>query len=426
MGMLHSIGATVSRPRNLAFTLVVGAVAVAGFIATAGGRTPPDVPTADVTRGDFVDTLEIRGDIRPVKSVVLSSPLQSGELQIVKLVKNGTVVKPGDIVVQFDGSTLQRTVQEKQSELKQSEAEIEQSSAQAKIVQEQDATALMKATYDVERAKLDVGKGDTVSRIENEQAKLVLKDAEQKLIELGEKIKSDRTSAEADVFGKKRKRDKALADLQRAQQGLLNLQLKSPASGMVNILPNPRSGDMFGSGQEFREGDRAWAGANILELPDLSSIHLEAHLDESDRGRLKAGQDAIIRIEAVPGREFRARIETISILARADFSAGWPPPRNFDLNLVLLELDPKIRPGMTAVARIATDRVPNVVLVPAEAIFQKDGSPVVYKLSGAGFDEQRVQVSRRGKEQAIVTSGIAPGDRIATRRPGAELIRRVE
>lgn len=424
--ILHTVGAAVSRPRNLVFALIVGTVAVASFIATAGGRTLPDLPTADVTRGDFIDTLEIRGEIRPVKSVVLSSPLNSGELQIVKLVKNGTLVKPGDIVVEFDGSTLQRTVQEKQSELKQSEAEIEQSAAQAKIIQEQDATALMKANYDVQRAKLDVGKGDTVSRIENEQAKLILKDAEQKLIELGEKITSDRTSAEADVFGKKRKRDKALADLERAQRGLMNLQLKAPAGGMVNILPNPRSGDMFGNGQEFREGDRAWAGANILELPDLSSIHLEAHLDESDRGRLKAGQDALIRIEAVPGREFKARIETISILARADFSAGWPPPRNFDLNLVLLELDPKIRPGMTAVARIATDRVPNVVLVPAEAIFQKDGSPVVYKLSGAGFDEQRVQVSRRGKEQAIVTSGIAPGDRIATRRPGAELIRRAE
>ena len=71
------------------------------------------------------------------------------------------------------------------------------------------------------------------------------------------------------------------------------------------MLPNPRSGDMFGSGQEFREGDRAWAGASILELPDLSSIHLEARLDESDRGRLKEGQDALIRIEAVPGNDFR-------------------------------------------------------------------------------------------------------------------------
>jgi HlyD family secretion protein len=77
-----------------------------------------------------------------------------------------------------------------------------------------------------------------------------------------------------------------------------------------------------------------------------------------------------VQIEAIPGRDFRARVHDISVLTRVDFSSGWPPPRNFDLNLVLVDVDPKIRPGMTAVARIATDRVPDVLLVPAEAVFQ--------------------------------------------------------
>jgi multidrug efflux pump subunit AcrA (membrane-fusion protein) len=88
--------------------------------------TLPNVPMAEVVAGEFVDTLEIRGEIRPLKSLVLTSPMQSGELQIVTLAKNGTMVQPGDVLVQFDGSTLQRTVQEKQSELKQADAEIEQ------------------------------------------------------------------------------------------------------------------------------------------------------------------------------------------------------------------------------------------------------------------------------------------------------------
>jgi multidrug efflux pump subunit AcrA (membrane-fusion protein) len=148
----------------------------------------------------------------------------------------------------------------------------------------------------------------------------------------------------------------------------MNLELKAPAAGLVNILPNFRAASTWGSEQEFREGDRAWPGAAILELPDLSSVHLEARLDESDRGRLKTGQDATVRIEAIPGRDFKARINNISVLAKVDFTSGWPPPKNFDLNLVLLDIDPKIRPGMTAVARIATEREPDVILVPAEAI----------------------------------------------------------
>jgi len=417
---------SLRRPRNAALAILILVVLAAGGFAAVRGSSGPDLPTAEVKKGEFVDTLEIRGDIRPFKSVVLSSPMQSGDLQIVKLAKNGSTVKRGDVVVQFDGSLLQRTVQEKKSELRQAEAEIEQARAQAKITEEQNATALMKARYDVERAKLDVNKGDTVSRLENETAKLALADAQQRLRELEEKIKSDRMAAEADVVARQRKREKALFDLQRAERGLQNLELRAPADGLVNVLPNFRAASSWGSEQEFREGDRAWPGAAILELPDLSSVHLEARLDESDRGRLKQDQEAIVRIEAIPGREFKARINSISVLAKVDFTSGWPPPKNFDLNLVLLDADPKLRPGMTAVARIATDRVSDVVVVPSEAIFQHDGAPCVYRLDGSEFVQTRIEVQRRGKEQAIVTSGVQPGDRIAIRRPAAAMIREAD
>lgn len=414
------------RPRNTAAAVVAISIVAAGAFAATRRPAVPDLPTAVVVKGQFVDTLEIRGEIRPLKSIVLSSPMQSGELQILKLAKSGTMVKPGDVLVEFDPSTLQRTIQEKQSEVKQADAEIEQAQALTRIAKEQNATSAMKTGYDIDRAKLEVSKGDTVSRLDNEQAKLAVIDAQQRERELQVKIKSDQTAAEADVSAKRRKREKALFDLHRAEQGLRNLQLKAPAAGMVNILPNFRSGSMFGGQQEFQEGDRAWAGAAILELPDLSSVHLEARLDESDRGRLQAQQDATVRIEALPGKDFKARLDSISVLAKVDFTSGWPPAKNFDLNLVFLDVDARMRPGMTAVARIATERVPDVVLAPAEAIFQRDGAPVVYKLDGSMFVETPVTLRKRGKEQAIIDHGIAPGDRIATRRPPPEMMRRVE
>jgi HlyD family secretion protein len=401
-------------------------LAITGAFAGVGRGSAPDLPTAEVKKGEFVDALEIRGDIKPLRSVVLAAPMQAGELQIIKLAKGGTQVKAGDAVVEFDGSTLKRTMQEKQSELRQAEAEIEQTTAQGRITQEQNSTELMKANYNIQRARLEVQKGDTVPRLENEKAKLALADAEQKLKELQAKIKSDATSIEAELSNKRRKREKALFDFQRAERGLQNLQLKAPVDGLVNILPNYRASGPFGGGEvEFREGDRAWPGALVVELPDLTSIHLQARLEETDRGRLNVGEEAVIRIEAIPGREFKAKIDRISVLARPDFSS-WPPTRLFDLGLVLLDTDAKIRPGMAAVARIPTDRVPDVVLVPTETIFQKDGRPVVYRLDGTAFEEVPVDVARRGREMAIIKSGVTPGDHIATRRPGPDLVRRVE
>ncbi len=103
----------------LAAVVVVAAVAGAGIAMNARSGTAPNVTTAEVTRCDFVDYIQIRGDIRPAKSIVLAAPLQAGgELQIVKLVKNGAIVKKGDIVVEFDATSLQQRLQERRSELK--------------------------------------------------------------------------------------------------------------------------------------------------------------------------------------------------------------------------------------------------------------------------------------------------------------------
>jgi multidrug efflux pump subunit AcrA (membrane-fusion protein) len=66
------------------------------------------------------------------------------------------------------------------------------------------------------------------------------------------------------------------------------------------------------------------------------------------------------------------------------------------------------------------------VLVPTESIFQRDGYPIVYRLDGTMFEERRVEVTRRGRELAIIKSGVEPGDKVATRRPGVDLVRRAE
>lgn len=412
------------RWRVVIFVAVVAAVSLGAFTLTTRAGVVPDVPTVGVVKGEFVDYLQVRGEIRPAKSIVLAAPMQAGELLIVKLAKNGSAVKAGDMLVEFDGTALRQRMQEKQSEVKQADAEIAQMQAQQRITLQQDETAVMKARYDLDRAKLDLGKRDLVSKLEYEQAKLVVDDAEQKLRESQQKATSDKTGAEADVVAKRRKREKAQYDLDRALQGLAALVIKAPTAGVVNIMPNYRSGSMFGAQVEFHEGDRVWAGAQVVELPDLSSIHLEARLDETDRGRLKVNQAATVKIEAVPGKDFAATVDLISVLAKIDFSQGWPPPKNFDLGLVLKEPDPKIRPGMTATARIAIERAPDALVAPAEAVFQRDGRPIVYRLNGSMFDEQRIEVARRGREQVAIASGVAAGDKIATRRPEPDQIRR--
>jgi HlyD family secretion protein len=381
----------------------------------------PDLPTAEVTRGEFVDTVQVRGEIKALTSAVLAAPSNAGDILIVSLAKTGTMVKKGDVVATLDIATLQNTLEQRRSDLKQADAQIENSRAQARLLQEQDQTTVMKAGYDVERAKLEASKQEILSKIDGEKTKLALADAEQKLKEAEQKLASDKTSAAADLETYKQKREKALFDMRQAESSISRMTLHAPVDGMVNLLPNWRAGGMFNSAPPaFKEGDRAWAGASIAELPDLGTLRIRARLDETDRGRLRTGQGGTARVDAVPDKEFTGTIDDISMLAKPDFNT-WPPPKNFDLTFQIEKPDPRLRPGMSSSLRLAVERIPDSILVPAEALFLKNGLTLAYVLRGSRFEERAVTVARRNSSgQVAVLKGLAPGERVALKDPTLE------
>ena len=401
---------------RLGVTCVVTAAVAAAYMGGVG-RTRASVPTAPVVRAEFVDVLELRSDIRPVRSVVLGAPTQSGELQIVRLVKNGTSVKAGEVIVEFDATSLRRQETDRRAELKQAEAEIEQTRAQQRIAEEAASTNLLRARFDVERAKIDAVDHGFLARLDVERAKLGLIDAEQRLVEAQKRQVADVAAAAATVAGRVRRRDRVQQDLARIDRSIESLLVRAPSGGTASLMQNPRSGSATGGNQDFREGDRAWPGASIVELPDLSAVHLTARLDESDRGRVEVGQPATVHLDAVPDRVYHSEVSRISLLARVDFSSSWPPARDFDLELVMADPDVRLKPGMTASVRIAVARYPNALLVPAQAVSLVNGRPTVFVQTGSGFEARTVVMTRRGREQVALASGVAPGERVALENP---------
>lgn len=397
---------------------VVVAVAVFGVVrlTRAAGSS---LPTAEVKVGEFVDYVQVRGEVKALKSVLLTAPTGAGDILIVKLARSGTQVNAGDVVAIFDASQIQRQFEQRRTDLKQAEAEIERTRATWRMTEEQNLTELAKAKYDVERARLELSKAEILSAIEGEKNRLLLLNAEQKLKEVEQRVQSDRIAANADVESRKQRRDKSLFDLRQSERSIAALTLKAPSAGMVNLMPNFRARMMMGPGSsppDFREGDRAWGGAAVAELPDLTTIRITGRVDETDRGRLKVDQTASVRVDAVPDKELPGRVAVISALAKPDFSS-WPVQKNFDLAVQLNQGDPRLRPGMSANARIAVDRTPNSVLIPLEAIFSKNGRSTVYVQSGGKFEERVVELGRRNVSQAIVLKGLRGGERVALRDP---------
>lgn len=410
-----------SKRKRWIWVAIILVVAAGASYGIARWSRPQDhIPTAVVKRGVFVNYLTLRGQLAASRSVTLKAPTRVGDqIRILKLVENGAQVRPGEVVIQFDASKLQQTLEEDQSALKQAEAEIRQSQAKSRMAVEQDRTDLMKDQYTLESAKLDASEKAILSKIDGEEKQLAVANAEQAVYQAEQKLKSDRDSGNADLKDKKQARDKALFDVEDAEQEIASMTVRAPMGGLVTILPNLRAGGFFQNGPPFKPGDQAWAGADIIELPDLSTIHAVARVDEADRGKLRDAQPVTVRVDAVPSAAFAGKITQISTLAKVDFSGGWPPSRNFEFEVQLSRTDPRMRPGMTASIRAPVNRAPRSILIPIQAAFQRAGESFSYVQEGTRFIPRRIEVAQRSEEQLAIQSGLQPGERVALQDPTA-------
>jgi RND family efflux transporter MFP subunit len=369
---------------------------------------------ADVKRKEFVDYLEIKGEVKAIRSAVIAAPYGAGDLQILRLVDNAAKVKKGDFLVEFDATTVKQKLAEDKSAVTSAEAEIQQSRAASRLKEEQDVTDAMTAKYDTEKARMDASKQEILSVIEGEQAKLKLADAEQKQKETDAKLKADRAAAVSDLASKQQKHDQAAFQVELDQRALDSLTLRAPLDGVVALQNHWQP---QGSPTTFKPGDRAWPGAAIAELPDGSALKIAARVEEAERGQLKLGQSATVRLDALPDRSFDGHVDTISPTASLDFGSGWPVPRNFAVELGLAGSDARLTPGMGATVRIAVARVPDGIVIPTNALFRKAGRTVAYVRRGSKFEETPVEVSRQSGDEALVAKGLQPGERLALKDP---------
>ena len=407
LGMRH-------RPLVTAALLVAGCILLLGAIRHT--HRAPTVPTIDVKRGEFLDSFEIRGEVKALKSIGVTAPAEAGDLQILKLASDGANVNQGDPIVEFDKTKTEQELAQYRSSLKYATADIEQARAQARLSDEQDLTAVSKALYDLESAQLDASKQEIVSKIDGAEAQLKVADTKQAVKQAEEKLKSDRAASKATIDGKIEASKKAAFDVQRAETALSKMTLRAPVAGIVSLALVPR---MEGP-TPFKAGDRAWPGAPIAELPDTSSLRVSARVDETERGRLAADQPVTAHLDAIPDRQFTGKIEEISTIASEDYTAGWPIPRNFDLRISLDQLDPRLRPGMTAQITIVVDRIPGVLIIPVHATFQKEGETFAYVWDRSKFRQQVIEVSRRSGDRLVVAKGLRLGDRVALQDPTAK------
>ena len=398
----------------------IGLTACASGIFAAwhfAGVTEVQVALARVRRGDFVISVKTRGEIRSTRSIVLSAP-QAPSPRIVKLAESGKPIHKGEIVVAFDPVQQEQNYIERDTGIRTAQSTIDDTKAAQKIVREADAMNLMTSEYNVERAKLEASKAEILSAIDGAKNRIDVGVAQGVLSQVHTTIKSRSISQQADMQRLEQVKDKAVRDTSQAKTYLSMMEIRAPIDGIVNILPNFRSSGSYGQAPPpFKEGDQVWTGAQIAEIPDLSEMRIDLKMEEVDRGKLQLGQNVKIRVDAIPEKEFTATLDWISPISALIYRGGGSSDKFFPARATLQNLDPRLRPGMSATAELIIERTPNVLLIPARASFTHNGKPAVFIARGQQFITQEITVGKRNDDEIVVTGGLKEGQEVTLENP---------
>jgi len=400
-----------------AVTILVLGGAAFGWYRYDQSRTVVEVKVAKARRTEFIIGVRTRGEVRSVNSVVLTAP-QVPDPRIVRLVESGRPVKKGDVVVEFDAAQQEQTYLEKDTTVRTVDSETVQTKASHRMVDEQDGMNLMTSQYNVERAKLDASKAEVVSEIEGAKSRIDVGTSEGELKQVQTTISAHDATQQTDLNRLRQRKDKAVRDADRAKSYLSKMVLRAPNDGIVNILPNFRASGSFGSAPPpFREGDRAWTGASIAEIPDLSEMRIDLKLEEVDRGKLKVGQTLKVRVDAVADKELTANLDWISPIAQVNYKGMGLSEKIFPARAALKNLDPRLRPGMSATAEVVIESEPNRLLIPVSASFIHHGKPAVYVQRGQNFELREIEVGKRNETDMVVLKGLKEGETVALENP---------
>lgn len=420
---LPSISAGLRAPRLLlvafaALALAAGATAALQLLGKTAQRA---LPTARVQRGNLDLTVYTRGELRPVRTNLLVAPSVRGQLQITFLVKNGERVRKDDVVIEFDPSEQEYNIEQARSELLQAEQEITKAKADATVQASQDEVALLGARFAVRRAELDVSRNELVSAIDARKNDLALEEAKRKLTQLQEDMKARQVTSKASVAVLEQKRNRQRIQLERAETDLRNLKLLAPFDGLVTLRGNEEaSGGMFYQGMilpEYRQGDQVWPGRGVAEILDVSQMEVSAKVSEVDRARIQPGQPVTVEVHARPTQKFSGKVKAVG--GQASGGGFWESTggdRKFDISFVLDVAQIPLRPGVSCTVQIIGQQVKDALLVPRQAVFERDGKPVVYFRKGKGYEAQIVKVLNRS-ESRVAIEGLTEGTEVALADP---------
>jgi HlyD family secretion protein len=378
------------------------AVVVIASGCFSGYRSEPDSKSLRVHRGTFASDVLITGELRAARGDELAVPrLPQWQTSIKWLAPDGVDTKKGDRIVELDNSTFSTNLDAKRQSVAQAEQQLQQKEAEWKADTLDKQLDVERKRADYDKTKLDAGvPQEIVSQRDFNDRQIKYKRAQVELAKAVDVLKSQRTSVKSD-------RDNLLLSLQKAQRELGiaekaidELILRAPHDGIVVIRDHPWEG------RRLQEGDAVFIGFPLAQLPDMTSLQVEADLADVDDGRIGPGMPATIVLDAYPNVAFPGRVSSISAVAQE--SSRTSLRRAFRVIVALDRLDvARMRPGLSARVAVHAMRQANALLVPRAAIDFSGTKPRAYRADGK---RTGVILGACNAQECVVQRGLNDGE----------------
>ena len=318
-----------------------------------------EIEIANVAASTIVETVSATGKIQPEIEVKISSEV-SGEI-IALNVKEGQVVKKGDLLVKINPDLYTSSYNRTISNLSGTKAGLNQSEASYKEA---------KANYDRNKSLYDKG---IISRADWDKA-----------VASFEVAKANKQNAYYNV-------QSASATVLEAKDNLGRTTIYAPADGTISVL-NVELGERV-------LGTQQMAGTEILRVANLNNMEVEVDVNENDIVKIKVGDKANVEVDAYLKKQFKGVVTSISNSASSTLTADQVTNFKVKVRILkesyqdLLEGKPStyspFRPGMTATVDIITNTKSNILTVPISSVVVKSDTAAVKEIKVEGPNDEK-------------------------------------
>ncbi len=356
-----------------------------------------------VHKNTFISDVKVDGTVKSRDSYIIKAPQNIWRnTRIVRMAPEGTTVKKGDLLIQFDPSEFMQKVREAENNLETNRANLASTIAKNKSEMSDIESNIKLETYSLAQSRLRAKNSIYESENKRKEIEFNLKKAEISYNQLVERKKTQVKIQEAAQRQAQLQVDQTRIKLQRARDDLKKMTIMSPVSGMVVYKEVWEGGSM----RKVHVGYSPFRSQALLEIPGESKMKVNVDVDETEISRIKMDQLAHVTLDAMPDTVFEGHVKKIAALANRKRDSK---KNVFAVEIFMDKVVDGLKPGMSAHIQIIVDEIPDVLTVPVEAVHNKGGKSWVLAETGKRID---IVTGKTNTDFVIVEKGLKDGDKI--------------